>query len=117
MIKQNERKKRFYKKQAPTSFSHIPVILIKFEIISLVFETERHKEMYKFLPVLYYFVKSLRERADKMENKIFCLGVSDKIKMYKFLFTFISLIILRILSFTGPICNGLLMILHYYCDI
>ena len=62
-----ELKKRCYKKQTPTSMSHIPVILIKFEIFSADLRQKKaryKKQIYQFLSAVYYFVKSLRERQN-----------------------------------------------------
>jgi hypothetical protein len=96
--------KKCYKKQTPTSSSHIPVILIKFEIISVDFKTKRHAIRKKYTNFCLHYITLLRAfgndrtkltrklRADKMENKIFCLRVSDKIKMYNFVFIFIGFI-------------------------
>lgn len=84
-------KKRCYKKQTPTSLSHIPVIMIKFEIISAVFKKKRHDIRKKCTHFCLHYITLLsafgndrtkltrKLRADKMENKIFCFHVSDKI--------------------------------------
>lgn len=75
-------KKRCYKKQTPTSLRHIPVILIKFGIISAVFKTKKHDIRKKCTNFCLHDITLLRAfgndrteltrrlRADKMENKI-----------------------------------------------
>jgi hypothetical protein len=100
--------KRCYIKQTPTSLSHIPVMLMKFEIISVVLRQKEHDIRRKCTNFCLHYITlftdfgndrnkselNSRESYEQIKwRALFCLRVSDKIEMLYFISLFIGFIV------------------------